>query len=189
MFRWTNKQPGIQKFWNLCGHYQDIYDWISPLNKSSGLPFILTQQSVGRSEQNKSGHSSIFTALKHLVVLLRCNFSGLRFYTLSKTLIACKDMQLRFLKWKHYQTMPLKYVILRRCLKPQISFTKAIKSRGLTWINWSIIAFRLRNSTCDESKNMYNSSASKPSNFFPFSLMRDCHVCRMELATRGPRFH
>ena len=21
MFRWTNKQPGIEKFWNLCGHY------------------------------------------------------------------------------------------------------------------------------------------------------------------------
>ena len=53
MFRWTNKQPGIQKFWNLCGHYQDIYDWISPLglsplNKWSGLPFILTQQSMGK---------------------------------------------------------------------------------------------------------------------------------------------
>ena len=45
MFRWTNKQPGIQKFWNLCGHYQDIYHWVSPLNKRSGSPFILTQQS------------------------------------------------------------------------------------------------------------------------------------------------
>ena len=31
MFRWTNKQPGIQKFRNLCCHYQDNYDWISPL--------------------------------------------------------------------------------------------------------------------------------------------------------------
>ena len=27
-----NKQPGIQKFWNVCGLYQDIYDWTSPLN-------------------------------------------------------------------------------------------------------------------------------------------------------------
>ena len=45
-----NKQPGIQKFWNLCSQYQDIYDWISPLNKRSGLLFILTQQSVGRNE-------------------------------------------------------------------------------------------------------------------------------------------
>ena len=50
MFRWTNKQPGIQQFWNLCSHYQYIYDWISPLNKCSGLPFILTQQSMRRNE-------------------------------------------------------------------------------------------------------------------------------------------
>ena len=36
------------------------------------------------------------------MVLLRCNFfSGLHFYTLSKTLIACRDMQtLRFVKVK-----------------------------------------------------------------------------------------
>ena len=47
MFRWINKQPGIQKFWNLCSHHQEIYDWISPLNKPSGLCFILTQQSRG----------------------------------------------------------------------------------------------------------------------------------------------
>ena len=50
MFNWTNKQPGIQKFWNLCGLYQDIYDWISPLNKLSGSSFILTQQSMGKNE-------------------------------------------------------------------------------------------------------------------------------------------
>ena len=38
MFRWSNKEPGIQTFWNFCGHYQEInYDWISPLNKPSGL--------------------------------------------------------------------------------------------------------------------------------------------------------
>ena len=38
MFRWTNK------FWNWCSQYQDIYDWISPLNKRSGIlytPYIL----------------------------------------------------------------------------------------------------------------------------------------------------
>ena len=48
----SNKQPGIQKFWNLCRHYQDIYNcyWIPPLNKQSGLPFILTEQSMGRNE-------------------------------------------------------------------------------------------------------------------------------------------
>ena len=28
-----------KSFWNLCGLYQDIYDWISPLNKRSGRPF------------------------------------------------------------------------------------------------------------------------------------------------------
>ena len=43
MFRRVNKQPGMQKFWNWWSHYQEIYDWISPLNKRSGMPFILTQ--------------------------------------------------------------------------------------------------------------------------------------------------
>ena len=28
IFRWTNKQPGVRKFWNLSCHYQNIYDWI-----------------------------------------------------------------------------------------------------------------------------------------------------------------
>ena len=93
MFRWAIKQPGIQKFWNLCGLYQDIYDWISPLDKRSGRPFILTQQSMGRNEYGISGHLHIFAFLKHLMALLSCNFfSGLHFYTLSKTLIACRDM-------------------------------------------------------------------------------------------------
>ena len=47
MFRWINKKPGIQKaqkFWHLCSHYQDIYDW--QLNKPWDLCFILTQQSI-----------------------------------------------------------------------------------------------------------------------------------------------
>ena len=48
MFRWANKQPGIEKFSELCGHYQDIYYWIS-LNKPPGL--ILTQQSMGSNEK------------------------------------------------------------------------------------------------------------------------------------------
>ena len=60
------KQPGIQKFWNVCGLYQDIYDSISPLNKRSGRPFILTQQSMGRNEYGISGHLHIFVFLKHL---------------------------------------------------------------------------------------------------------------------------
>ena len=84
MFRWTNKEPGIQKFCNSCGHYQD--DWISPLNKWSGSPFIITQQSMGENKYGKYSHLSIFTSLKHFWCTV---FSGLHFYTLSKTLIAC----------------------------------------------------------------------------------------------------
>ena len=52
-------------------------------------------------ECGKSGHLSIFTSVKHLMVLLKCKFLGLHVYTLSKTLVACRAMQLRFLKWKH----------------------------------------------------------------------------------------
>ena len=26
LFKWINKQPGIQKFLYLCNNYQDIYD-------------------------------------------------------------------------------------------------------------------------------------------------------------------
>ena len=43
------------------------------------------------------GHFSMFTLLKHLMMLLKYKlFSGLQFYTLPKTLIACRAMQLRF---------------------------------------------------------------------------------------------
>ena len=49
---WTNKQPGIQQFWYSCGHYQDIYDWISPLNKQSGSQFILTPRAGFRRGQS-----------------------------------------------------------------------------------------------------------------------------------------
>ena len=55
-------------------------------------------------KKDKSSHLSIFTSLKHLMVLLRCNFFRASFYTLSKTLIACRTMQLRFCKvktWLH----------------------------------------------------------------------------------------
>ena len=64
--------------------------------KQSGLPFILIQQYMGENEYEKSGHLSIFTILKHLMVLLKYKISGLHFYTLSKTLKACRAMQLRF---------------------------------------------------------------------------------------------
>ena len=93
MFRWINKQPGIQKFWHFCGHYQDIYDWILPLNKPSDLWFILIQE--WENEYGKSGHLSIFPSLKHLMMLLKCNVFRALFYTTSKTLTACRDMQLK----------------------------------------------------------------------------------------------
>ena len=50
---------------------------------------------MGENEYGESGHLSIFTLLEHLMMLLKYNFfSGLNFYTLSKTLIACRVMQL-----------------------------------------------------------------------------------------------
>ena len=55
---------------------------------------------MGENEYGESGHLSIFTLLKHLMMLLKYNFSGLHFYTLPKTLIACRAMQLRFFKVK-----------------------------------------------------------------------------------------
>ena len=53
---------------------------------------------MGGNECGKSGHLSIFTSLKHLMMLLKCYFFRTSFYTLSKTLIACRAMQLRFFK-------------------------------------------------------------------------------------------
>ena len=37
--------PKIKSWLRHC--YQDIYDWIPPLNKPPGLPFVLTQQATG----------------------------------------------------------------------------------------------------------------------------------------------
>ena len=52
------------------------------------------------SMAGESGHLSIFTLLKRLMKLLKYNFFRTPFYTLPKTLIACRDMQLRFFKVK-----------------------------------------------------------------------------------------
>ena len=53
---------------------------------------------MGENEYGESGDLSIFTLLKHLMMLLKCNFfSVLHFYTLPKTLIVCRAMQLRCL--------------------------------------------------------------------------------------------
>ena len=37
MFRWINNNQEYKTFFNLCSHYQDIYDWISPFNKTVRL--------------------------------------------------------------------------------------------------------------------------------------------------------
>ena len=83
MFRKVNKQPGMQKFWNWCSHYQEIYDWISPLNKRAGSAFILTQYSMGGNEGH-SGHLYIFTLLKHLMMLLKYIFFRASFLHITK---------------------------------------------------------------------------------------------------------
>ena len=55
---------------------------------------------MGGNDYGESGHLTIFTLLKHLMMLLKYTlFSGLHFCTLSKTqLIACRAMQLRLFK-------------------------------------------------------------------------------------------
>ena len=96
MFRRVNKQPGMQKCWKWCSHYQEINDWISPLNKRSGSPFILTQLSMGENEYGESGHLSIFTLLKHLMMLLKYNFFQSFIFTPYQRRRAYRAMQLRF---------------------------------------------------------------------------------------------
>ena len=79
MFRRVNKQQGMQKFWNWCSHYQEIYDWISPLNKAVWLTIYSNTVVYGGNEYGESGHLSIFTVLKHLMMLLKYNFQGFIF--------------------------------------------------------------------------------------------------------------
>ena len=94
VFRRVNKQPGKQKFWNWCSHYQEIYDWISPLNKQSGSPW------------GKMSMVNLVTCLFSLFwsslndVFEAQIFSGLHFYTLPKPPIACRAMHPGFLKVK-----------------------------------------------------------------------------------------
>ena len=60
------------------------------INHQTYMCYILTvtQQCV------KSGHLSIFSifTFKHLMMPLKCNFSGLYFYTLSKISITCRNI-------------------------------------------------------------------------------------------------
>ena len=69
MFRKVNKQPGMQKFWNWCSHYQEIYDWISPLNKRAGSAYN-TIVYGGKMSMGESGpfwpHSVYFHSFEAL---------------------------------------------------------------------------------------------------------------------------
>ena len=85
MFRWINKQPEIRKFWNWCCHYQEIYDWISPLFLETVLHKIMVYSNTAfyrGNDYDKSGHLSIVTLLKHLIEV-QFLFPGLQFYALS----------------------------------------------------------------------------------------------------------
>ena len=53
---------------------------------------------MGGNEYGKSGHLSIFVFFKAFNDAFEVQFFRASFYTLSKTLIACRAMQLRFLK-------------------------------------------------------------------------------------------
>ena len=97
MFRRVNKQPGMQSFEidavTIKKSMTEYHHWINVLAAH------LFSSLWGKWVHGESGHLSIFTLLKHLMMLLKYNFfSGLHFYTLSKTLIACSS---DFLKWKH----------------------------------------------------------------------------------------
>ena len=63
-----NEQPEIQKIWNWCNHYQDIYDWISPFDKLSGI-MVYSNTAVYTYILGKISiimvNPVIFTSLKH----------------------------------------------------------------------------------------------------------------------------
>ena len=64
---------------------------------------------MGRNEQDKSGHLSIFTSLKHLMVLLRCNFSqGFICTPYQRHWHHVRTCSSDYFKWKHCYTMPLR---------------------------------------------------------------------------------
>ena len=50
------------------------------------------------NKYGKSSHLYIFTSLKHLMMLLKCNFQGSIFYTTSQTLIALGPYSSEYLK-------------------------------------------------------------------------------------------
>ena len=97
MIRWINKQPWIQPFWNLWCHYQDKYDWISPVNELKLLCFILNSLWGKISMVNLiTCIFSLFEALND-VFEVQC-FQGFIFYNNHRHwVIAGRAMQLRCL--------------------------------------------------------------------------------------------
>ena len=94
MLRLVNKQQECKSF--------EIYAVTIKLSMTEYHPLI-NHQAHGlfyhsslwwKSECGKSCHLPIFTSLKHLMMLLKHNFSGLHLYTLSKTMTSCKAIQL-----------------------------------------------------------------------------------------------
>ena len=53
--------------------YQDIYDWKSKSNFEK-LTVFITLQSIWGNEYCKTGHSKIFTFLRHFLIILKRNF-------------------------------------------------------------------------------------------------------------------
>ena len=90
---------------------EDIYDWIDWISSfnihvQAGLPFILT--AVNEGYEYKSLHLSIFTSLKNDAFKMQF-YSELHFYTLSKTMIAFRTMQLRVARKKQNAILPTVY--------------------------------------------------------------------------------
>ena len=65
-----------------------------------------------------------------LMMLLKCKFfRGFIFFSLAKTLLACRAMQLRFFKWKHCKTMLLMHA--QPCIKGTIFHSKPCTIREM----------------------------------------------------------
>ena len=81
LFRWIIKQPRKQKFWNLRCHYQDIYDWISPIKKEV-VPMVYSSSTVYWGKWvwyiHSIPYSHFFEALNNAFEM-QLFFSGLTF--------------------------------------------------------------------------------------------------------------
>ena len=115
MFRWIKKQPGSFE--------------IDAVTTKIYVTHSLTEYHhlINRPADGLFHHSSLWGEMSMVMQSLPYFhffealtdafevqfFSGLHSYTISKKLIACGAMHLRFLKWKHCQTMPLNSTIYK----------------------------------------------------------------------------